>query len=253
MVLYGKDYLTPSEASRLTHCDVSTLRHWANKGELKVRKSPGGKRFYYVPDLRRLFHLPEPAQEEEEIEDQVKEEKKREVVGYARVSSNKQRPDLDRQIEYIRDSYPDIRIISDVGSGLNYKRKGLKRLLDIVSTGNVKTVVVTYSDRLCRYGLELLEWILDQNDTELLVLCEESHLPGDEGEGELSRDVLDVCNFFVAQYNGRKSGKYRRERAQKVRVDARKSGEPSEPRGTGKGNEDAPDSSSTLEESENED
>jgi predicted site-specific integrase-resolvase len=179
--------------------NVSTLRSWANSGRVRVIRSTGGKRFYHVDDVKReLGYVGEEG-----------EDSQTEVIGYARVSSSKQKQDLERQIQYIRDHYETSSIIQDVGSGLNFNRRGLQTLLTKVESGSVRTVVVTYRDRLCRFGIELLERILRTNHTELLVLCTEE---GSE-EQELANDLLDIVNVFVARRNGRRGAQFRAARS----------------------------------------
>lgn len=191
-----KDYITPSEAVRRCRFSLSTLRLWADKGKIRCIRSPGGKRYYYLPDIKEISGFQDTPEEINSIE------KIRETICYARVSSSKQRPDLDRQIQYLQEKYPEGKVISDVGSGLNYNRRGLQRLLKRTASGTVGQVVVTYSDRLCRYGIELLETLFERDNVGLVVLCEETS--PDQTE-ELAKDVLDICNYFVAKYNGRKS------------------------------------------------
>ena len=125
------------------------------------------------------------------------------IIAYARVSSSKQREagDLGRQVKSHR---PDItHIYQDVASGLNFKQKGLLALLDELDRGNVAAVVVTYRDRLARFGTELLERSFRKHGTALDLVF------GDQAEGapqrELADDLLAVCNFFVASNNGRRA------------------------------------------------
>ena len=77
--------------------------------------------------------------------------------------SNKQKDDLERQIEnmnlYLTAQGKPFEIISDIGSGINYKKKGLKELMKRISQNKVDKVVVFYKDRLLRFGFELVEYI----------------------------------------------------------------------------------------------
>lgn len=108
---------------------------------------------------------------------------------------------------------PSYELISDIGSGLNWKRRGLLSLLDAVCGGFVQEVVVTDRDRLARFGFELLEWLFRKHSTKLVVLCPIS-LSG-EGEAdvaELRDDLLAIVTFFVARNNGRRSARNRKQR-----------------------------------------
>jgi predicted site-specific integrase-resolvase len=113
--------------------------------------------------------------------------------------------------------YPDARIIKDIGSGLNWKRPGLGSLLEQVHQGNVKEVVVTYKDRLCRFGSEILEWIFKKSNVKLLVLSSSSDQK--DITRELSDDLLAITTVFVARNNGLRAGHFRRERKAKEGIE----------------------------------
>ena len=124
------------------------------------------------------------------------------VVLYARVSSQKQKEagDLQRQNDLLKHAFPNHdKLIVDVASGLNFKRRGLLSLLDLVEAGGVSQVVVTYKDRLARFGTDLIECAIRK------------HGAIDDSK-ELADDLLVVCNFFVARSNGRRAAALRRGR-----------------------------------------
>jgi len=79
------------------------------------------------------------------------------TVCYCLLSSNKQRDDLARQVAYLHGLFPDAEVIKDIGSGLNYKRKGLRAVLERIMRGDKLTIVVAHRDRLTRFGFELIE------------------------------------------------------------------------------------------------
>jgi len=92
----------------------------------------------------------------------IKESKTRRRICYCRVSSGKQIEDLKRQKLYMKERYPNYEIISDIGSGLNYKREGLKKIIDYGIKGEIEVLVIAYKDRLARIGYELIEWIIEE-------------------------------------------------------------------------------------------
>jgi putative resolvase len=149
---------------------------------------------YKEQDVGKLFH-----QEPQSLAVESKKEK----ICYARVSSDHQKHDLERQVADLRHKCPEHTLIKEIGSGLNYKRKGFQALLERVYAGNVAEVVVSHRDRLCRYGCELVEFIFKQHDTKLVVLGQsmEEH----DSRRELADDLLAVCNYFVAKNNGMRS------------------------------------------------
>lgn len=187
--------------------DVSTitLNRWADSGKVQVVRGPGGKRLYSQKGIAALFSIefnPE------------KEKAERTNICYCRVSSSHQSEDLGRQIKFLESEYPGYEIVSDIGSGLNWKRKGLCSLLERVYNKEIGKVVAAYKDRLCRFGIEPIELIFKKAGTELVV-----HGKNNDGESlgckeekELSDDLIAVVTSFVARANGRRSGINRRRR-----------------------------------------
>lgn len=137
--------------------------------------------------------------------------KKRAKICYARVSSEHQQGDLERQIAHLQQCFPDHEIISDIGSGLNWKRRGFAALLERIHAEVVEEVVVTRKDRLCRFGSELVEWIFAKNETQLVVLGSDVGADGGEAR-ELAEDLLSIVTVFVARHNGLRSAANRKRR-----------------------------------------
>ena len=203
----GARYVPASSVRRRYEINEKTLRTWANDGKLAcLRLGDTGKRLYDLEDVRRVLGDTRKASEDN----------KRKLV-YARVSSAQQRDDLLRQIKDLSDAYPGHEVVSDVGSGLNFKRKGLKTILEQAIKGDVAEVVVMHRDRLCRFGADLVEFVLETAGTRLVVHGK----AGDTTDTrELADDLLAVTTVFVAKHNGLRSGENRRrrkalERAQK--------------------------------------
>jgi predicted site-specific integrase-resolvase len=122
-------------------------------------------------------------------------------ICYCRVSTSSQKEDLERQIEYFRCKYPDYEIIKDIGSGLNFKRKGFNTILDTAFKGDIGEVVVTHKDRLCRFGFELVLRIIESTNGKILVLDKEETSP----EKELVNDILSIITVFSSRLYGLKS------------------------------------------------
>jgi len=123
---------------------------------------------------------------------------------YCRVSSASQRDDLQRQVAFMQERFPNHLIITDIASGLNFKRKGLQTLLELAFQGVVKEIAVAHRDRFCRFSYDLLEWIFRRHSVPILVLDQSSSGP----EGELATDLLSVVHVFSCQINGKR--KYRK-------------------------------------------
>jgi len=196
-----------------------TLRSWAKKGTLRCLRYPTpdgteGKRLYDITHLRELLGDTTG----------TAEEKRTQRIAYTRVSSSAQKDALSRQIDELRTAYPDHEIVQDIGSGLNYKRKGFTAILDRVLEGLVKEVVVLHKDRLCRFGGELVESIFEKAGTKLVVHSE-SNSAGHTTEQELAEDLLAITTVFVARHNGMRGAANRRRRANRGNSKETTSGE----------------------------
>ena len=199
------EYESAKTIKRTYDISNSTLQKWANEGKLKCIKLLGGKRLYNKTDFVRLTNGCDSINASNS---------EPESIIYARVSSTHQREDLNRQIEFLKSKYPTHTVISDIGSGLNYKRQGLKTILEQCLLGNIKEIVVTDKDRICRFGFELFEWIVKKFNVRLVVQFNqmESSTGSMSTEHEMSQDILAICNYFVAKNNGLRGQRNRRER-----------------------------------------
>lgn len=159
-----------------------TLRKYADEGKIKSIKNEAGQRLYDVESYQRGAT-------------------RAAIVCYCRVSSTKQRDDLARQVEFMRQQYPDAEIIKDIGSGLNFKRKGLQALLVRLMRGDKLKIVVACRDRLCRFGFELLQFMVEQNGGEIVVLDRTVYCP----ETELTADLLAILHVFSCRMHGLRS------------------------------------------------
>lgn len=150
-----------------------TLRKYADEGKINSIKNEAGQRLYDVESYQRGAA-------------------RAASVCYCRVSSTKQRDDLARQVEFMRQQYPDAEIIKDIGSGLNFKRKGLQALLVRLMRGDKLKIVIACRDRLCRFGFELFEFMAEQNGGEIVVLDRTVYCP----QTELTADLLAILHVF---------------------------------------------------------
>ena len=125
------------------------------------------------------------------------------------MSSKKQSEDLERQINYLKEIYPEFQVIKEIGSGLNFERRGLQELLEKCSQGIVERVVVTNKDRLARYGNELILWIFEKFGVKLIVQFKDLQ---SEEQDELSEDIVNIITICTARYYGKKSAESKRRR-----------------------------------------
>ena len=184
--------LRPKEACQLLSISYSTLLRWIREGKIRAVTTEGGK--YRIPysEIKRYL--------------QGREETR--AVIYARVSSADQREDLERQVNYLTNyatakGYKVVEVIKDVASGLNTQRKGLLRLFKLVEGRSVDVVLITYKDRLTRFGFEYLEEFFSTTGVRIdVVLGEEP-----EDTKELVEDLISIITSFAGKIYGMRSHK----------------------------------------------
>jgi excisionase family DNA binding protein len=128
------------------------------------------------------------------------EKKNKKKICYCRVSSRKQKEDLNRQIEYMKNKYPEYEIISDISSGLNFKREGLNKIIEYAIKGEIEILVVSYKDRLARFGFELIEKLIVEYSNGIIKI--ENKKEEETPEEEISKDIITIMNVYVAKVNG---------------------------------------------------
>jgi putative resolvase len=196
-------YCKPKEAAKHFGVALSTLRQWDKEGIIKCirTKSNGtGQRRFDISSYRN-GDVGILSKREEEPSKEVLQGKRR--VCYCRVSSRKQKDDLERQKASLQSLYPTHTIVTDIASGLNFKRPGLLSLLEEACRGVIEEVVVAHKDRLARFGVELIEWIFRSNGVKLTIL-QEDHLSADP---ELCEDMLNIVNVLASRANGKRKYK----------------------------------------------
>jgi putative resolvase len=173
------NYLTPRKACQYLNVSEKTLRNWDRDGLIAAIRTPTNQRRY-------------------DIDSVLGAKTTRVVAIYARVSSAKQKEDLQRQIDFLQEKYPNGKLYKDIGGGLNFKRRGLLSLLESVLSGNVESIVVGHQDRLARFGVDLIRWICEQKDCKLVVLSRTELSP----ERELIEDILSIIHCFSCRLYG---------------------------------------------------
>ena len=188
--------VTISQAAKMLGVSEMTLRRWDEAGKLTSVRTEGGHRRYDISKIR-----PEIARKYEFSEG-------RRTIAYARVSSHDQKEDLERQKQvlelYCSKNGWRFEIISDFGSGMNYYKKGLTKLLDAVLDDRVGRLVLTHKDRLLRFGAELVFSICEAKGVEVVIINQ-----GDDTtfEEDLAADVLEIITVFSARLYGSRSRK----------------------------------------------
>jgi putative resolvase len=182
--------LTPQEAADLLGVTVKTLHRWEADQKIKSTRTIGGHRRYDIADL---------------IGNKTGSQL---TVGYARVSRHDQKDDLTRQVlvleSYCAKNGWGFEIIQDLGSGMNYKKKGLIRLIKLITSDQVERLVLTHKDRLLRFGSDLIFTLCEQFGTEVIIINRSDDSTFEE---DLASDVLEIITVFSARLYGSRSHK----------------------------------------------
>jgi predicted site-specific integrase-resolvase len=160
------------------------LKNWRKSGRIEFVVTPSGQH-------RSILDAASP--------------QTRELICYCRVSSPKQRDDLERQAAALQERFPSARIVKDIGSGLNFKRKGLLAILERALSGVAITLVVACRDRLARFGFDLIDYVIKRSGGDIVVLNQITASP----TTELVSDLLAIVHGFSCRLHGLR--KYKRQ------------------------------------------
>jgi len=175
------EYYSIGKFAKLINKSIVTLRLWDRKGVLKPAYiTTGGHRMYSQEQLNEILH----------IKNQGMPKK---IIGYCRVSSIKQKEELDKQIQYVKEYMIAkgycFEIISEIGSGTNYNKQGLNKLVDMITNAEVEKVVILCKDRLVRFGFEVID-----------------STPNTE-EQELVDELIQIVSALSQRFPGKKANK----------------------------------------------
>ena len=188
-------YYSAKTVSQMLGVSAQTLRNWDKEGKLKPSYVKSNGYRYYSEDLILSY-----TQER-------KTKKNLNVIGYARVSSKKQSDDLERQVnnikQYLSSNYDSLDVITDIGSGINYKKTGLLKLIEKINKKEVDLIVVLYKDRLVRFGFELIEYFAALNNVKIEVL---DKVDKNQDE-ELVEELVQIITVFSCKMQGKRKGK----------------------------------------------
>lgn len=183
--------LKPKEMAERLNVTVRTLQRWDNDGILKAYRTPTNRRYYTEEQYLEYTGQSQMAKDT------------RKVVAYARVSSNGQKDDLKNQVQFLRNFANGKGIIlddviTDIGSGLNYKRKKWNKLLDDVMDNQIKVIYITYKDRFVRFGYDWFENLCKKHNTEIVVLNNIETSPSQE----MVDDMISIIHVFSCRLYG---------------------------------------------------
>ncbi len=185
---------SPKQFGKLIGKSVNTLQKWDRQGILHAFRSPTNRRYYTREQYLQYRGLISSEQGK--------------VIAYARVSSPSQKKDLATQKETLRAYCLEHHIkvdqwIEDIGSALNYKRKGFNEVVEQIELGQVRRLIIAYQDRFIRFGYDWFEHFCERHGTDITVINGEAFSP----EEELVRDLIAIVTVFSARLHGLRSHK----------------------------------------------
>jgi putative resolvase len=185
---------SPKNFSKLVGVSVFTLQRWDRNGTLTAHRTPTNRRYYTHEQYLQYRGL-------------ISNEQGK-TIAYARVSSPSQKKDLLMQKDALRAYCVEHKIkvdqwIEEIGSALNYKRKGFNQIIEEIELGHVKRVVIGYEDRFVRFGYDWFEAFCERHGTEIVVTNGEAFSP----EQELVQDLLAIVTVFSTRLHGLRSHK----------------------------------------------
>ena len=184
---------TPAQFAKKVNVSVKTIQKWDRLGILPAKRTITNRRYYIEEDLAAALRLP-------------RVQKERRTVAYCRVSSQAQKPDLENQKRLLEQYCRELGIqvdewITEIGGGMNFKRKHFLRLVDAMLAGEVERVVLAHQDRLARFAYSLLVHLCETHHCELVVMNTEQVSP----EQELVQDLITITHCFSSRLYGLRS------------------------------------------------
>lgn len=182
--------MRPGEFAKRVGVSVKTLHRWDETGKLPAKRTPSGHRYYLESDLAIALG--------QEIS-----KPKRKIIVYTRVSSSAQKPELQNQVLAMEQFCLSKGLvvdewISEIGGGLNFKRKKFLKIISSILSGKVETLVVAHKDRLCRFAYDFVEYLASENDCAIVVVNQPSSSP----QQELVEDLLSIVHCFSCRLYG---------------------------------------------------
>lgn len=189
--------LKPKQVANILSVSVKTLQNWDYDKKLVAFRNPNNRRYYTQEQIDSFLGL-------------VSLNDTRKTIGYCRVSSNKQKNDLERQVNnvklYMTAKGYNFEIIQDIGSGINYNKKGLNDLIHQIVNNKVERIIIAYKDRLLRFGFELIENICKIYNVKIEIIDNTEKTE----EQELVEDLIQIITVFSCKLHGKRANKLKK-------------------------------------------
>lgn len=205
-----KHYLPIRDAETFTGLKQQTLRKLFEENILTGYKTDSGQRMFARQSLCQFCNISSKTEGETN---------QKANILYARVSSKKQSDDLARQVEFLKSAkpeYADFRVVEDIASGINFKRKGLLEILERCLQGVIGEVVVAHRDRMSRFGFELIKTIIEKAGGSVTVINDEKQT---SSEQELAEDLLSIVHIYSCRQMGKRSYKGKKHKNVEITVE----------------------------------
>ena len=193
-----EQYISIGKAASLLGVSLSTMYRWLKSGKITASfRTFGNHRRFLFSDISKIS---KPFENNNDHKP---------VIAYARVSTHKQKNDLENQKQYLHNycvekKFKNFEIISDLGSGLNFNKKGLNKLIDLISNQSISKLILTYKDRLLRFGSEIIFKLCKFFHIEVIII---NNKENKSSEQELSEDLCEILTVFSARLYGKRSHK----------------------------------------------
>jgi putative resolvase len=197
-------YVSVGKAARFTGLNPQTVRKMADEASIVCYKTPSGQRRISLQSIQELCTSSIPHQKKYKVQKQN--------FVYARVSTKKQMDDLSRQLEFLkRPEFSNYTVVTDIASGINFKRQGLSTILDSCLQREIGEIVIAHKDRLCRFGYELIEELVTKAGGKITVLDNQDNKTSEQ---ELTDDLLAIIHVFSGRQMEKRS--YRSRKVQNI-------------------------------------
>ena len=175
----------PKDFAKMLGVTVRTLQKWDVAGKLKAFRTPTNRRFYTQEQLDVYMG------------NSTRVQNQKKVILYARVSTAKQCDDLKNQVSFLREFVNARgvivdRVMTDIGSGLNLKRKNWNELIKMAEEGKVAEIYIAHKDRFVRFGFDWFERHLAEHGAKIIVVNNEDLSP----EREIIQDLISIIRMF---------------------------------------------------------
>jgi predicted site-specific integrase-resolvase len=183
------EYVSFKETRKCIGVTSRTLRNWDKEGKIRTIRTASGARMFNKSDIQ------------EHLKQHKTIQKTKATICYARISSRAQIRDLERQVDFLRQRYPQAEMVTDVCSGIKWKRKGLSSVLDRAVKGELEEIVFAHRDRLCRFAFELFEYLFTICGVKVTII---DHDESASPDVELADDILSIVHVYSSRQMGKR-------------------------------------------------